>query len=225
MSAPVGGSGPTGAVKRVFLGLPLPAPARRELARLAECALAAHAAHLRLVDPAGYHATVHFFGPLAADDLRRAQALCEQVAEALTVPLRCALAGLAQLPPRGPARVVHAEFGEGHGALAAFLAAARERIAAAAFPVPARSPLPHVTVARVRRGRRWRMAEPVELPAAGPDVPPGKRRLCVDFGRLPPHGITSPAPFVLDQLVLFESHLHPAGARYVPLTTRRPAAG
>ena len=151
-----------------------------------------------LVDPAGYHATVHFFGPLAAEDLRRAQALCGQVVEALAAPLRCGLAGLAQLPPRGPARVVHAVLGEGHGAVAAFLDEARNRIAAAAFPVPARSPLPHVTVARVRHGQRWRMTEPVALPAA---------------------------PFVLDELVLFESHLRRSGVRYVALTSRRPAAG
>ena len=192
-------SGPRrAAATRVFLALPLPAPARRELARLAQSALAAHAAHLRLVDAAGYHATVHFFGPLAAEDLCRAQALCGQVAEALAAPLRCGLAGLAQLPPRGPARVVHAVLGEGHGAVAAFLAEARNRIAAAAFPVPARSPLPHVTVARVRHGQRWRMTEPVALPAA---------------------------PFVLDELVLFESHLRRSGARYVALTSRRAAAG
>ena len=189
---------PAAATRRVFLALPLPAPARRELARLAQSALAAHAAHLRLVDAAGYHATVHFFGPLAAADVRRAQALCGQVAEALAAPLRCGLAGLAQLPPRGPARVVHAVLGEGHGAVAAFLAEARNRIAAAAFPVPARSPLPHVTVARVRHGQRWRMTEPVALPAA---------------------------PFVLDELVLFESHLRRSGARYVALTSRRAAAG
>jgi 2'-5' RNA ligase len=184
--------------KRVFLALPLPSAARGELARLTEAALTPHAAHLRLVDPAGYHATVHFFGALATDELNRARALCGQVVEALAAPLRCAVAGLAQLPARGPARVVHAEFGDGRGALAAFLTEARERIAAAAFPVPARSPLPHVTVARVRRGRRWRLADPVAV--AG-------------------------VPFVLDQLVLFESHLHPSGARYVPLTSARPAAG
>ena len=192
------GPRPAAATRRVFLALPLPAPARRELARLAQSALAAHAAHLRLVDAAGYHATVHFFGPLAAEDLRRAQALCGQVVEALAAPLRCGLAGLAQLPPRGPARVVHAVLGEGRGAVAAFLDEARNRIAAAAFPVPARSPLPHVTVARVRHGQRWRMTEPVALPAA---------------------------PFVLDELVLFESHLRRSGARYVALTSRRAAAG
>ena len=189
---------PEGAPRRVFLALPLPATARRELARLSRSALAAHASHLRLVEPAGYHATVHFFGPLAAHDLRRAHALCGQVVEALAAPLRCGLAGLAQLPPRGPARVVHAVFGEGRGALAAFLAEARKRIAAAAFPVAARSPLPHVTVARIRHGRRWRMTDRV---------------------------VFSAVPFLLDQLVLFESHPHPAGARYVPLTSRRPAAG
>ena len=102
------GPRPAAATRRVFLALPLPAPARRELARLAQSALAAHAAHLRLVDPAGYHATVHFFGPLAAEDLRRAQALCGQVVEALAAPLRCGLgrtrATAAARPGAGRAR-------------------------------------------------------------------------------------------------------------------------
>ena len=189
---------PAGATRRVFLALPLPAAARRALALQARTTLAAHAADLRLVDPAAYHATVHFFGPLGAGDLHRAQALCGQVAEALAAPLRCCLAGLAQLPPGGPARVVHGVFGEGRDAVAAFLAEARERIAAAAFPVPARSPLPHVTVARVRHRRRWRMTGRVALPGV---------------------------PFEFDRLVLFESHLHPGGARYVALATRPAAAG
>ena len=210
------------AARRTFLALPLPPAARRELARLTESALAAHAPQLRLVDPAGYHATVHFFGPLPGDELRRAQALCGPVVEALAAPVRCRLAGLAQLPPRGPARVVCAVFGDGHDTLAAFLAEARNRIAAAAFPVAARSPLPHVTVARVRHGRRWRMTERAALPGAGPERAAGTVRRGIDFRRLAGGGEYAPAPFFLDQLVLFESRLHPSGARYVPLISRHP---
>ena len=217
MSGVGGGSGSgsrtPAAARRVFLALPLPAAARRELAGLVQSALAAHASHLRLVAPVGYHATVHFFGPLAADDLSRAHTLCAKVAEALPASLPCALTGLAQLPPRGAARVVCAVFGEGHDALAAFLAEARNRIGAAAFAVSARSPLPHVTVARVRRGRHWRMPDREALPGSGIDL----RRPCGQGA--------VPARFVLDQLVLFESHLHRAGARYVPLASRRAAAG
>jgi len=207
----------------VFLALPLPAAARRELAGLAQSALAAHAAHLRLVAPVGYHATVHFFGPLAADDLSRAHTLCGQVAEALPAPLPCAITGLAQLPPRGAARVVCAVFGEGHDALAAFLAEARNRIGAAAFAVPARNPLPHVTVARVRHGRHWRMPDRVAPTGTGTAAAGGNTRLGIDLRRRPGHG-AAPTRFVLDQLVLFESHLHRSGARYVPLTSRRAAA-
>ncbi len=207
----------------MFLALPLPAAARRELAALAQSALAAHAAHLRLVAPVGYHATVHFFGPLAADDLSRAHTLCGQVAAALPAALPCALAGLAQLPPRGAARVVCAVFGEGHDALAAFLAAARNRIGAAGFVVPARRPLPHVTVARVRHGRHWRLPDRAALAGTGTAASDGDTRLSVDLRRPRGHGAV-PARFVLDQLVLFESHLHRAGARYVALTSRRAAA-
>ena len=208
----------------MFLALPLPAAARRELAGLSQAALAAHAPHLRLVDPIGYHATVHFFGPLAADDLSRAQALCGQVADALPSPLPCAVTGLAQLPPRGAARVVCAVFGEGHDALAAFLAEARNRVGAAAFAVPARSPLPHVTVARVRRGRHWRMPGRVALPGTGTGATHGNTRLGIDLRPARGHGAV-PTRFVFDRLVLFESHLHRGGARYVALTTRRAAAG
>ena len=217
-------SAPAGA-RRVFLALPLPAAARRELADLSRSALAAHAPHLRLIDPVGYHATVHFFGPLAADDLSRARALCGQVAqEALPVPLPCAVAGLAQLPPRGAARTVCAVFGEGHDAVAAFLAAARDRIAAAAFAVSARSPLPHVTVARVRHGRHWRMPERAPLRGTGGGAAGGGAHCGIDLRRARGQG-AAPTRFVLDQLVLFESHLHRAGARYVALTSRRAAAG
>ena len=228
MSGVGGGSGngmraPAGA-RRVFLALPLPAAARRELACLVQSALAAHAPHLRLVAPVGYHATVHFFGPLAADDLSRAHTLCAQVAEALPASLPCTLTGLAQLPARGAARVVCAVFGEGRDALAAFLAAARNRIGAAAFAVSARSPLPHVTVARVRRGRHWRMPDLEALPGSGSGAADGHNRPGIDLRRPPGQGAV-PARFVLDQLVLFESHLHRAGARYVPLASRRAAAG
>lgn len=206
----------------MFLALPLPVAAGRELADLSQSALAAHAPHLRLIDPVGYHATVHFYGPLAADDLSRAQALCGQVAEALPAPLPCAIAGLAQLPPRGAARVVCAVFGEGHDVLAAFFAAARKRIGAAAFAVPARTPLPHVTVARVRHGRHWRMPDRVALPGTGNGA--ADTRLGIDLRRVRGHGAV-PTRFVLDHVVLFESHLHRAGARYVPLTSRRAVAG
>ena len=212
---------PAGA-RRVFLALPLPAAARRELAAMTQSALAAHQACLRLVDPLGYHATVHFFGPLHADDLSRAHTLCAQVAEALPSPLPCALTGLAQLPPRGAARVVCAVFGEGHDALAAFLAAARNRIGAAGFALPARGALPHVTVARVRHGRHWRMPDRVPVPRTGPGPADGDTRLGIG---LRPRGPGAAATrFVLDRLVLFESHLHRAGARYVPLTSRRAVA-
>lgn len=70
------GRPPPAGARRVFLALPLPAAARRELAGWSRAALATHASHLRLIDEVGYHATVHFFGPLAAADLSRAQTLC-----------------------------------------------------------------------------------------------------------------------------------------------------
>ena len=192
------GSRSAGRTRRAFLALTLPAAARREAARHSASLLTAHAASLRRVDPAAYHLTVHFFGDLMPGDLERARSLCMQLADDAVAPLRCAFASLAPLPVRGPARVVHAEFGPGRAELLAFLRQAREATATSGFPVPARAPLPHVTVARVRRGRPWRM--PDQVAWAG-------------------------APFQFDRLVLFESHLDRAGARYEPLETRLLSAG
>ena len=177
----------------MFLALPLPPPARQELA--ARCApLAADGDVLRPVAPAGYHMTVHFFGSLACGDLARARGLCLDDTLAAVAPLRCRFDALGQLPPRGPARVVHAVIGEGAAALKDFVMRMRALVAAAGFVVDRRPPLPHVTVARVRRGVKWTARSAVTW---------------------------SGVPFLLDRLVLFESHLGHAGARYEPLVTRR----
>lgn len=186
-------SGSTEPARRVFLALPLPAPARRELA--VRCApLIAAADMLRPVAPAGYHVTVHFFGNLSGGDLARAHELCRRDTLKEMVPLRCRLTGLGQLPPHGPARVVHAVFGGGGVAVADFMTRMRGLVAAAGFPVDRRPPRPHVTVARVRRARNWTARAPVTW---------------------------SGAWFLLDRLVLFESHLDRAGARYEALAVRR----
>jgi len=177
----------------VFLALPLPPPARQELA--ARCApLTAEGEALRPVAPAGYHVTVHFFGGLHGGDLERARELCLAESLAVAAPLRCRFTALGQLPPRGRARVVHAVLGEGAAALKEFMVRMRALVTTAGFEVDRRAPLPHVTVARVRRGKDWRMRST---------------------------DTWSGVPFLLDRLVLFESHLGHAGARYEALLTRR----
>ena len=179
--------------RRVFLALPLPPAARRELET--RCApLLAAAPVLRPVAPAGYHVTVHFFGSLSDGALARAGGLCRLDTLREPVPLRCRLAGLGQLPPHGPARVAHAALGAGVGAVTDFLIRMRAAVAAAGFPVERRPPLPHVTVARVRRGCNWTLRAPVTWAGSW---------------------------FVLDRLVLFESHLDRVGARYETLAARR----
>ena len=188
-----GAGAPAASTRRVFLALPLPPPARQEVA--AHCApLAEQGAALRPVAPAGYHVTVHFFGNLVCGDLARVRKLCLDDTLASAAPLCCRFSALGQLPPRGRARVVHAVIGEGAGALQDFTMRVRALVAAAGFAVDRRPPLPHVTVARVRRGMTW----------------------------TPRSSVTwSGVAFLLDRLVLFESHLGRAGARYEPLVTRR----
>ena len=183
---------PAETTRRVFLALPMPPAARRELAT--RCApLAADGDALRQVAPTGYHLTVHFFGNLAGSDLARARELCLDATLAAVAPLRCRFSALGQLPPRGQARVVHAVLGEGVAALTDFVVRMRALVSAAGFAVDRRPPLPHVTVARVRRGVKWTAPSTVTW---------------------------SGVPFLLDRLVLFESHLGRAGARYEALATR-----
>ena len=191
--SPAGAGPPAASTRRVFLALPLPQAAQQDVA--AHCApLAAEGAALRSVAPAGYHITVHFFGSLAGGELARARELCLDDSLAPVAPLRCRFSALGQLPPRGPARVVHAVIGEGAAALKDFMVRVRALVAAAGFAVDRRPPLPHVTVARVRRGMKWTVRSTVTWAGVA---------------------------FLLDRLVLFESHLGHAGARYEPLVTRR----
>ena len=191
--SPAGAGAPAADTRRVFLALPLPHAARQEVA--AHCApLAMEGAALRPVAPAGYHITVHFFGSLACGHLARARELCLDDALASVAPLRCRFSALGQLPPRGAARVVHAVIGEGAAALEDFMMQVRGLVAAAGFAVDRRPPLPHVTVARVRRGMKWTARSTVAW---------------------------SGVAFLLDRLVLFESLLGRAGARYEPLVSRR----
>ena len=239
---------PGGSGRRVFLALPLPAAAGSALGR--RCACLDAAGRWRAVPPDAYHVTVHFFGALPADALLRARQLTHHPELAAVAAIRCRLVRFGQFPARGRARVLYAELGEGREPVTALLALARTVVAAAGFAVERRPPQPHVTVARARRGegrdaggRQGRR----DRPSGGTD-----RHLAARAGvhGRPSAGsaaVTAAAvtaaegwaaegsaaaddwrgdevSLVLNRLVLFESHLSRAGARYQPLEVQ-PLAG
>jgi 2'-5' RNA ligase len=144
---------------------------------------------LRRVPAASLHVTLCFLGHRPAAEVDAIGAAVASVA-APVADLR--LAAPAWLPPRRP-RVLAADLDDPGGASVALQAALSADLAALGVYTPERRPFrPHVTVARVRQGRRARAGPLGPLPGAG-------------------------APFAAAALTLFRSRLSPRGASYEPL--------
>ena len=134
------------------------------------------------------HLTLAFLGRRPAGDVTVVSSVLDDAAEAAP---RLALAGGLLLPPRR-ARVLCASLEDPDGTLIDLQSRVSDELTAAGVYVPEKRPFrPHVTVARLR-------------PRA----------------RAPRSVSQSPEPleFAGGPLTLFESRLHPHGARYEPLT-------
>jgi RNA 2',3'-cyclic 3'-phosphodiesterase len=169
----------------MFVALDLPEPQRSALAAWRD-ELVEGRDDLRPVAPQALHVTLVFLGWQDADaaDAIAAAALIDAEAPILRA------AGVRPLPPRDP-RLFALDL-EDEGDRAAELQAA---VSAALEPwyEPEKRPFwPHVTLARVRRGRR--RVSPL------PDVPPRPAE-----------------PFTARELTLYRSTLRPQGAIYEPL--------
>jgi RNA 2',3'-cyclic 3'-phosphodiesterase len=104
---------------------------------------------------------------------------------------RLALGGALLLPPRRP-RVLTVALDDPDGTLAALQQRVSDGLDAAGVYTPEKRAFrAHITVARLRPRSRTAPAPQLELDGA---------------------------PFVADRLTLFQSQLHPKGARYTPLT-------
>jgi RNA 2',3'-cyclic 3'-phosphodiesterase len=145
----------------------------------------------RPVPDASLHLTLAFLGRRPATDV----ATIDGVLHAAAGPApRLALTGALLLPPRR-ARVLCASLADPDGTLADLQARVSEGLAAAGVYVPEKRPFrAHATVARLRPRAR----------------PPRK----VDAA-------PQPIEFAGEALTLFESRLHPHGARYEPLVRLR----
>ncbi|HVW19178.1 MAG TPA: RNA 2',3'-cyclic phosphodiesterase [Solirubrobacteraceae bacterium] len=139
---------------RLFVALALEAEARAVLHRWAAEAVAGDEA-LRAVPRDSLHVTLAFLGERPAGEVAE---IVRALAHLPPSPPSLAIAGSAWLPDRGRPTVLVAEI-EPDPALAALRAAAVERMRP--FHEPDERPFrPHVTLARVRRGRRPHGAPP-----------------------------------------------------------------
>ena len=173
---------------RLFLALELPEDVRRSLAEWRDRALG-DLEELRPVRADYLHVTLVFLGWQFERDVDRAAAAAFGALAGLP---GCELvpAGLVPVPRRGP-RLFALDMGDPGGTAAAVQAAAARALAAERLYEPEKRPFwPHVTLARVKRGRR---APRIDAPD-----PPGDA-------------------FTAAGVTLYRSVLQPQGARYEAL--------
>lgn len=181
---------------RLFVALEIPLALRQSLAERARSSRGRFP-KARFIRPEAMHLTLVFLGETDSDLLPELHlAFAEACAGTGRLALR--LDEVGAFPPRGKARVLWAGLAGAHDeAPPAALAALYERLGQAAQRTagvaPERRPFhPHVTLARLR--------------------PPWPRhaveRFRASFGTLPAER------FSVAEATLFESELHPSGARY-----------
>jgi RNA 2',3'-cyclic 3'-phosphodiesterase len=173
---------------RLFLALDLPESPRSALAAWRDAALGGHD-ELRPIPEEYLHVTLVFLGWQYERDI---DPIAETAFEPLAglPPASLEARGLVPVPKRGP-RLFALDLDDPGEAATAVQAAAAEALARARYYEPEKRPFwPHVTLARVKRGRR---ASPVQAPD-----PPDE-------------------PFDASVVTLYRSVLQPQGARYEPL--------
>jgi 2'-5' RNA ligase len=174
---------------RMFVALDLPPEPRSALAAWRD-GLVEGRSDLRPVRVDALHVTLVFLG---WQDEQEAETIASAAFEACAgLPAARLRAGdVRPLPPRDP-RLFALDLDDEDGRAVALQSAVSDALEAGRWYRPEKRPFwPHVTLARVKRGRR--RAPPL------PDAPP------------------PPDAFAADQLTLYRSTLRPQGALYEPL--------
>jgi RNA 2',3'-cyclic 3'-phosphodiesterase len=174
----------------MFVALDLPLEARSELAAWRD-SLVEGRDDLRPVGEEALHVTLVFLG---WQDEAAAQAIAEAAFGAVrsVAPPELRAAGVRPLPPRDP-RLFALDLDDADARASAVQASMSDALAAGGWYRPAKRPFwPHVTLARVKRGRRRVPGLPQ---APGPPA----------------------QAFSASELTLYRSTLRPQGALYEPL--------
>lgn len=149
---------------------------------------------VRWVDPAQIHLTLKFLGEVPETDLPAVSESLNGVARRFA-PFEFTVRGTGCFPPRGAARVVWVGVEESSGALGQLREACESAFAGLGFAREGREFRPHLTLGRIREVRRS-----AEIHAAVR----AEAAFCAGTERA-------------DSIVLFQSILSAAGARYQPL--------
>lgn len=177
---------------RAFLAIPLATPLQNTIASVQQD-LSGTLPGVRWTRPETIHLTLRFFGTSSADDLEKIRASMLSVTLSEN-PFQVDVAGLGAFPDRHRPRVLWLGLIPQEPLLSLFRSCEQE-LGRNGVTAEARPFAPHLTIGRSRE--------------RGPDL---SRLLSAYagrvFGQLP-----------VEQLVLFESRLHPGGAEHIPLFT------
>jgi 2'-5' RNA ligase len=170
------------------VALDLPRDARDELAAWRDAAVEGRD-DLRPVPAVALHVTLVFLGYRPEKEIPRIAALVAEAVEGRPVP-RLSAVGVKAVPPRRP-RLFALDLADREELTTGLQQSASDLLEAERIYTPEKRPFwPHITLARVKRGRH---AEPLEAPP-------------------PP-----PSEWRAEAVTLYRSLLAPQGARYEPL--------
>ncbi len=190
-------NGPEPSLWRLFVAVPLPADARREVARWTErLRTRSERAGWRIgwVRPDNLHVTLRFLGGTPPEYVEPILAAVRTAATGMA-PFPWSLRGVGSFgSPRRP-RVLWLGIGEGAAHLHALAHAVRGAIESAGLPPEERPFRAHLTLGRVRRTGESEAFDRVLAPLRDTEIAAGR----------------------LERVVLYRSHLGPAGPRYEPL--------
>jgi 2'-5' RNA ligase len=182
---------------RLFIALEPPDPVRRRLAALQErlkTAAGRHASEVKWVQVENVHLTLQFLGAVPEDRVEAVKGAMTAAAAAAQ-PLHLELRGAGGFPSARRARVLWAGVGGEVAPLTALVSALGGQLGPLGFPPEDRPFSPHLTLGRSRDSRGA----------------PGLAAALAQAADVPG------APWRASELVLFQSHLSPAGPRYEPL--------
>ena len=186
---------------RCFVAVELPAAVRTAVAlEQARVRAAAPGADVRWVDPMAFHLTLKFLGEVREARLPEVEEVLRALA-AVVAPLPLAIGGVGAFPSPRRARVVWVGITAGAADLARLAGAVDRALSALGFGSEARPWHAHLTVGRVRAAHGLgRLAAAIEGPARA------------EIGA-----------WTAREVVLYRSHLRPAGADHEVLA-RLPLA-
>lgn len=188
---------------RLFIAITIPESVRGNIARLLR-ELAGRLPGVRWTPAANLHLTLKFLGDVEVSRIPEIRG-CLDRAAARHLPLAVRLEGLGTFPSRGRPQVIWAGVEEGRGPLVDLAGGLDGALADLGFPAEARPFTPHLTLGRVKSGRRL----------------PDRRVFERELGR----ERDSLGSFTAAMIILMKSTLTPRGAVHQILSRHGTGAG